>query len=363
MNINRMSWIPVVTLIWGLLSAEEKFPFERLRLVAADSLIGTVRDGKTATRLVGGVQLIQGEAFLKCSEAIWHEKENTIILFSDVTVYDGKHTLRADQVEYNGETKTERASGHAVLESGTRKISARMLTYRQDDEEAFAAGSVRAEDMIEQAVLEGGRMHYNRKTDYALVEDGPILTKIDSSSGKTWRIEGKTMQAWGKEQRVLVSDSVDIRQDDLRGSCRKAEYFTHPNRIVLTGAPVVRQRRRKMLGDSLSVLLNGTRFAGAVLIGHGEMTESDSTGEDKLRGEKIVIEAEKDTLRHIAVENRAESVYRVKNEKGVKQGINAVSGDRIDLFFENEEISRIDVISRPGLSTGVYTPNPTQAAP
>lgn len=336
---------------------------ERLRLEYADSLVGMISQGRPANKLSGRVRMVQGTAFLACKEAIWYEKENRITLFQDVAVYDGKRTLHADRVDYDGDQKVEEAMGNAVLENDRRKISARVLTYRQNEERAFARGAVRAEDLIEKAILEGDRLMYDRRKDYCLVEQGPCLTKTDTSSRKTWTITGKTMQAWGKDQRALVSDSVVIHQEDLKGICRNAVYFSKPERILLTGTPVVWQKSRKMQGDSIVIRLYGIHFEGAVLFGHAQMASTDSTGENLLKGETITIEASNDTVRHITVEGRAESLLHVSNEKGLKQGVNSASGDRMDLFFEGEALKKATVVSRPGLSEGTYTPDKKTSGP
>ncbi len=362
--IEKMHKSGLFCLLWTVpLFGQPNPSAERLRLVYADSLIGMVIQGKPANKLSGNVRMVQGTAFLTCKEAVWYEKENRITLLQDVVVHDGKRTLRADRVDYDGEKKVEEASGNAVLENDRRKIIARVLTYLQSEERVFAQGAARAEDLMEKAMLEGDRMMYDRRKDYCLVEQGPSLVKTDTLSHKTWTITGKTMQVWGGEQRALVSDSVVIHQEDLKGICRKAEYFSKPERIVLTGTPVVWQKSRKMQGDSMIVRLNGTRFEGAVLYGRARIASTDSTGENLLKGETITIESAGDTLRHITVEGRAESLLHVSNEKGVKQGINSTSGDRMDLFFEKEALKKATVVSHPGLSEGTYSPDKETAVP
>ncbi len=329
---------------------------ERLRLVYADSLVGIADRGGTAKKLSGHVRLVQGEAFLDCHEAIWHEAENQVALLGNVMVHDGKRTLRADRVDVDAERKIETAFGNAVLETGKRVLTAQRMTYLQDEEKAFASGRVRIEDLIEKAVLLGERLMYDRKSDYCRVEGGPVLAKTDTATHQTWTLSGKTMEAWGKTQRALVTDSVALARGDLTGEGQKAEFFSDPSRIVLTLSPVVRQASRTMRGDSITVRLRESRFTGATVSGGAEIITGDSTGSDVLKGEIITMEAENDTLRRVLVEKRAESVYRVFDEKGNKQGVNAVTGDQIEIWFDQDKVARVTVASRPGLCTGNYTP-------
>jgi lipopolysaccharide export system protein LptA len=333
---------------------------ERLRLVYADSLVGIADRGGTAKKLSGHVRLVQGGAFLDCREAIWHEAENRVALMGNVEVHDGKRTLRADRVDVDAERKIETASGNATLETGKRVLTAQSLTYLQEEEKAFAGGRVRIEDLIEKAVLLGERLMYDRKNDYCLVEEGPVLAKTDTATHQTWTLSGKTMEAWGKTQRALVTDSVALSRGDLAGEAQKAEFFSDPSRIVMTLSPVVRQASRTMKGDSITVRLRESRFTGATVSGRAEIITDDSTGSDVLKGEIITMEAENDTLRRVLVERRAESVYRVFDEKGNKQGINAVTGDQIEILFVQDRVMRVTVASKPGLCTGNYAPAGTR---
>jgi lipopolysaccharide export system protein LptA len=329
---------------------------DRLRLVYADSLVGITDGGGAAKKLSGHVRLVQGDAFLDCRESIWHENENRVSLFGNVMIHDGKRTLRADRVDVDGAKKTETAFGNVTLESGKRILYAGMLKYAQADEMAFAEENVRLEDLIEKAVIRANRMVYDRRNDTCRADLGPVLTKTDTVTHQTWNLTGKTMEAWGKTQSALASDSVVFIRGDLRGEGQKAEYHTKPGRILLTASPVVRQAARTMKGDSITVLVDQGRFAGATVRGRAEIITSDSTGRDELRGETVTVEAVQDTVRRILVENRAESVNRVFDAKGRKQGVNTASGDRIEIWFGGGQVRRVVVTSRPGLCAGTYTP-------
>ena len=109
---------------------------ERLRLVQADSLGSTSVDGSNIRELWvwGRVKFVQGEAHISCDEAHLREKEDKALLLGNVTIYDGKRTLKADRVDYDGRTRTEIATGNVSLESGKRKLECLRLTYSQEKE-------------------------------------------------------------------------------------------------------------------------------------------------------------------------------------------------------------------------------------
>ena len=82
---------------------------DRVRLVKADSLVSISVDGREMTELWGDVELIQGEAPLKCEQGRWWEHDDKIILIGGVSIHDGERTLISDWVDYDGTSRTEKA--------------------------------------------------------------------------------------------------------------------------------------------------------------------------------------------------------------------------------------------------------------
>ena len=329
---------------------------ERLRLVHADSLVSVSKEGQELWELWGHVQLVQGEARLSCVQARWWLKDDEILLRGEVEIYDGKRTLRGDQVHYDGKTKEETATGHVSLESNNRKLTAQRIQYAQEEEVASAFGNVFIRDFIEKATIQGAKAVYNRSLDYSFIEGLPQLVKVDTASGERMVVNGVKMEAWGQEQRVVVTDSVRIEKGDLKGSCQKAEYRSRENVLVLEKMPVVWQRGQRMQGDRIDIRLEGVRFQGGFIQGKAEIVSTDSTLEDVLKGQQILVEARDDTIRKVIVEGQASSLYHVVDEDDLDQGVNSVTGDRIILTFDGDRLDQVKVESSPGQCTGVYTP-------
>jgi len=309
----------------------EKEPQERLRLVSADSLLSVSENDKVVWQLLGNVQMVQGEAFISCDEARWWEKNDKIFLSGEVTIYDGKHTLRSDRVHYDGNTRMETASGRVTLETGQRKLTSHRLDYYQEKELASAYGNVVITDFIERATLTGERANYDRGLDYGVVEGRSRLVKVDSTFGERMIVRGLKMEVWGEEQRVLVTDSVKIEKDHLKALCQKAEYRSREDLLILEEAPVVWHWDE-------------------------EAVSADSTFMNVLKGRRIVVEARKDTIREVVVEGQASSLYHIFDEDEKLQGVNSITGDRIVLTFGKDRLERVEVESEPSQCMGVYTP-------
>jgi lipopolysaccharide export system protein LptA len=351
-----MKFVKTIVLGFIVFNSGHCFGRDRLQLIHADSLVSMMLDHQRILKLTGNVKLIQGAAYITCDMAHWWENEDRVVAYGDVSIFDGKRTLTGDEVHYDGQTRTETAIGHVILESGSRQLQAEKVVYTQETEESNAFKNVIIRDLIEEVTLRGERAYYDRKADYGRVEGRPQLSKIDTTSGEEMIIHGMKMEAWGGEQRVLVTDSVSIDKGDLRAVCERAEYFSEEKTLVLKDNPVIWKQNREMRGDQIDIRLEGTQFRGGTIQGNAQVVSTDSVYQDVLKGKTIQIEAVRDTIKQVIVDGQASSVYHLFDEEDKEQGTNTTTGDKIMLDFERDRLEKVIVESNPGRCTGLFTP-------
>jgi len=335
-------------------------PRERLRLVdEADSLVINTIGGQDIWEIWGHVHLAQGDAQLLCDRASWWQNDDRVILKGNVMIYDGKRTLLADRVDYDGKTRMERSSGNVSLQSGEKKLVARRLNYSRDKELASAYGDITITDLVERASIKGYEAIFDRALDYGMIQGNPQLTMEDTTSGENMVVHGVKIEAWGEDQRVVVTDSVRIEKGELRAVCQMAEYRANDDLLVLERTPTVWHRDQEMIGNRIDIQLDDLQFRGGVIQGEAEIISRDSTYEDLLKGQRITVEVDQDTIRKVVVDGQASSFYHIfeegENER-IEQGVNSVTGDRIILTFEGGRLERVKVESDPGQCMGTFTP-------
>ncbi len=327
---------------------------EKLKLVHADSLVAHIINKEEVSSLFGNVQLIQGEAKLKCEKAVLYREKRFAVLEDNIQIFDGEHTLWADKVEYNGDEHIETASGNVRLETNKRKLYADTLIYHQKEKITYAFSNVIIKDLVEHVVLFGDEAFYDKPKDYAYVKGETKVVQTDSLTGETMTIEGLQIDAWGVEDKVVVSDSVKIVKEDLRAECGKGVFFVQKDTLLLLNSPLVKQKRHFMKGDTINICLRDMNFNGGIIKGKAEIISKDSTSQDELRGNQINIIAENDTIREVLVTGQASSIYFISEEND--RGKNVLTGDKINLIFKNDSLKNVNVFSDPGLCTGTYTP-------
>ena len=348
------TWI-VITFASCLSAQSPEGTTERLHLVHADTLLGKTIDSVAVQILKGHVELVQGEASIKCGEATYWQKNSRARLRQHVVIDDGEHILIADEVDYNGLSQQETARGNVRVNTNGRKVNSQTLTYDQLEKKVVAQTDVTIEDQINHAIIYGNEAEFHRQTDYARVSGNPVLVLQDTAHGDDLTIKGLLMESWGDAQRVLVTDSVRITKKDLNASGKKAEFFVEEEKMVLTGSPVLTQKDQQMFGDSIVVTMENKEINGGTLIGNARIISTDSVSNDFLRGAKITVRTIDDSTRYVKVEGQAESQYHVSEDDG-ESGVNVATGDIIEMRIIRNQLNWIKIQSDPGMCTGKFSP-------
>jgi len=336
---------------------------ETLQLVSADSLEMRSQGSEEILILHGKVKMVQGNAFLHCQNATWWKSKERMLLLDDVHIFDGKRDLRADRVEYDGKTKSERAQGHVQLEMNDRRLTADRVTYIQESEEIFAHGNIQFTDLIERATMIGDDSYYSRAQDYGWVKGESQIVKMDTASNDSMIVQGQQIEAWGKDQVFAVSDSVVLKKGALKAQCQYARYNSQKEELRLENIPVLWHQNHEMKGDTITLKLKDLHFQGGTIQQHAQIFSRDSTTVNELKGQNITVKASDDTIRAIHVQGQATSVYHIADKESQEEGVNTVTGDYIVIYFKGDEIDRVSVESDPGTSTGTYTPKKKPVTP
>jgi len=333
---------------------QEKDLKEKLKLIHADSLVANKINNEEVTTLFGTVKLVQGKAELSCQKAVLYREKRFAVLEDNVKIFDGDHTLWADVVKYNGEKSIETATGNVRVEINNRILYSDTLIYNQINKKTSAFGNVIVKDLIEHVILYGNEAFYDKIQDYAYIKEETQVVQTDSSTGERMTIRGLRIDAWGEEEKVVITDSVKIVKKDLKADCGKGIFFVQKDTLILLNSPVVKQKRHLMKGDTIDICIRNMNFNGGIIQGTAEIISKDNTSQDELKGNKINIFAENDTIKEVLVIGQASSVYHIKEED--ERGKNLLTGDKIKLIFKNDSLKEVNVFSDPGLCTGKYTP-------
>ncbi len=111
---------------------------EKVNLDYADNLFGEVRNGQELRRLVGNVQLSQGNTRIYCDSAYLFSTRNFLEAFGNVRIQQGDSvTVTGRKATYDGNTKQARMRENVVLNDQSKTLSTEQLDYDMNTSVAY----------------------------------------------------------------------------------------------------------------------------------------------------------------------------------------------------------------------------------
>lgn len=334
---------------------------EKLNIINAD----TTRYSKTAQgtliELIGNVHFQQGQAEMFCGKAEhWKDAHKTIV-YDNVRIYDENKILFADQVFYFDIPQVFQATGNVLLKDSIRQITAEQVSYFKKEDCIKAEKNVVMNDSINYIIIVGELAEFDNARDYALITGDPVLIRKDSTGKEELRITSLKMELFEGGDKAVVTDSVRITQSKANATCGVAEFYRKKNEILLKQKPVTWQGGDRLSGELIHLFVENNKLAKAIVKDLAVVTSKVDTTNvadqrvNILTGQQITMYFENEELYRVEVENKATSYYYIY-EDDEEKGMNKIIGDKISVFITNRRIERIVVESNPQLSSGTYYP-------
>jgi len=330
----------------------------RLNLEHADRAEGS---GTREKRLIGNVRFVQDEAVLECDSARHNADQQSAVLQGRVRFHKGIQRLYSEQLLYFEDTRRALAEGNVKLIDSTKVLLADRLDLYDPERRAIADGAVVLLDTLEYLRITGEHAEYDQDRAYARVTIEPRFTKLDSIGSVDLTITGTIMEMFEDGDKIRITGDVVITRGETLARCDSVHFFREDQRVELFPNPIAWQRDDILLGERMTLLLDGSDLKGIHIRGSSLVrSKIDSAGAidppfDLLTGEEITVSLREERIDTVKVRGRATSYYHVI-EDGEEKGLNKVLGDRIDLFFSEGELQKVLVRSDPEPSEGIFYP-------
>ena len=118
--------------------------------------------------------------------------------------------------------------------------------------EFLASGNVRV--IQDDIVIVGDKATFDK--DKNLIQ---LFGNIELKKGKM-NITCKTLNAYGKKQKIKAFGGVNFNYEDIKGSCEIAEYDTKSQLLVLNGDAEAWQFGNRLNGDRIFIDLKGQKI-------------------------------------------------------------------------------------------------------
>ncbi len=308
---------------------------------------------------LGHVILARDEGVLHCRRAVYDRNRGVSDFFGGVRLTEGEVIGTGRKGESRSDGRFFHLIGDALLVTPEYTVRADTIIRDRRDGTGEAFGHVRIMEPGSLNLVTGDHAFFDGSTDLAEVDQNPVMTSRETD-GEPLTSEAGVMRFFRQENKVVMVDSVRIRQGQTRALADTAIAFGREH-MILTGNPrVTMSDANTMIGDRIEFFYLEGKLDRVILIGSARMEDStpDSLAAlykglprmDILEGDSINIKFEEEEIHRSVVVGSAHSLY-TPMDLDDEVATNDVLGDTITIDFRNRRVSKVDV---EGNVTGTY---------
>lgn len=370
-------------------SIENAISAEPVILKNADSLLGTSEADLQFRTFIGNVIFEQGNVILFCDTARQYLNTDKIELMSNIRVIQNQTTILSNRIDYYGDTKTAISNTHLTIIDQSSHLNASKGEYNTETETGHFYGDVSLENdsilIFSQELIHNTNSNvslayddvkvFGKETQYAITADTliyrqndrflnangePVFFFIDTVS-KRWDVLADQYfysfdtlavrslhligsQSLNNEEFYQFTDSVEITKGNIAARGEEASYFKNQAKLELRGSPVVWYDSLQLFADTIFVFFPKNKIEKIQLY-HNSLTlaKNDTIDQrkiDQISGEYIDILFENDSLRSIISKIQANSLYFVQDKEG-ESGMQSSGADTINIYMAENTVSDI----------------------
>ncbi len=331
---------------------------DRDSLTAASDTALYYRD-REIYEFMGHVEMTRGMGVLTCERA-WYERETGLSdFFRNVRLTEGDVIGTGRKGESRRDGRFFSLIDDAILVTPDYTVRADTIRRDRRDSTGEAFGHVRIMEPGASNLVTGDHAFFDQKQDLAVVDKNPVLTSRETE-GDLLESTARVMSFYRAENRVVMVDSVRIRQGQTRAEADSAVAYGREHMILLGNPRVQMTADNNMIGDRIEFFYENGELVRVILVGQARMEDStpDSLAAiyqglprmDVLEGDSISIHFQDEEIHRSIVVGAAHSLY-TPTDLDEEVATNDVNGDTITIDFRNSRVSRVNVV---GNMTGTY---------
>ncbi|MBD3237742.1 MAG: LPS assembly protein LptD [Candidatus Eisenbacteria bacterium] len=317
---------------------------------------GIWRPEQRAVELIGEVEFRDSARVLQAEHGFYHRDRLFLELEDDVRGRGPEGNLASDRLTYDRQEGKLALSGHVQLVEPGRELHSDWLRYDLADSFATFGGAVWLSDLRDSVDVFGDLLQYDRAAGTAVMTAQPPrrprLLRSGDGDAPAFLVEADTLRFDNAARRGAATGSVRFTRAGLRGMCQEAFYAMERDRLLLLGAPELRDSVGVITGDSMTVALRGgladrmTVWGGA----RAEYFPPGRPGEAHFTiGDSLSAYFSDGALQSLVVEREAQAFYLpagADRQRGV--GLNWTAARRIRLLLDGEGVERVQFDGQVG---------------
>ncbi len=363
----------------GLFAEQDRKPIE---VIYADQMNNKDMSTRPTRILEGNVHLVHGKTNVYCDKGIFFLNENRADLTGNVRILEDDMTLEAPTVNYNGNTRIANAYGGVKVSDNATVLTASSGTYNLDEnvanfnrncvvvddsativcdrivhkrKEGFsqAIGNAFVKGTYSNVLIAGDTLSNDKKQSYSIAKGNPILIQIDSTENAgiikydTLTIESKLMEAYRYKgnEKYIFTDSVSIIRQNVKAKAGNSTFWKDLEIIQLYQNPVVWHDSTQLHADSITIYMKDNKLQKLIAKSNSIACMKDNPEYNpdyinQISGYKIDIIIENDEITQLNGYDDAKSLYFMVSDDG-GEGTSVSTADTINIKFKGNEPENI----------------------
>jgi len=347
----------------------------------------------------GGVTLKDPNATLRANGGYYLFNESKAVFSGDVIIINPEYRITSNNLTYLRNTEDSFAKGNVIvttdsaiikaenidfykrqgktfafenvsIESDSTIITSDTLTNYSHEEKSIASGNVKINDLNNNTTVYGNYLENYEDTNYSFIEGNAKLIQIEKENDTLFLYSNKMETFRNKPEHYIATDSVEVIRGEFLSKCGLAVYSTSLNEvdesINLSIEPIVWQENLQLTGDSIYAELYDREIRtiyvkklstlsdskNSFLVIHNEEVYFNDRY-DQITGTDITIYFENENIKKVDVSLNSKSIYFLYEDKKTN-GLNIAEGENMFIYFDDEQkASKIRIDEEP---EGQYVP-------
>lgn len=336
--------------------------------------------GNSVASYYSGGTIINKENTLKSKNGHYYSALKEVFFHYDVTLTNPEYKMTSDTLRYNTTTKTSYFFGPSNIISKENSIYCENGWYNTDKD--IARFSKKAIIITKDQKLMGDSMYYDKKLGYGKATKNVMI--IDTTNKSI--ITGDFAEHYEQGNRAIVKGNaiygriidadtlflsaenlyynepdsthtfvkafrfVKIFKKDLQGLCDSLTYAIHDSLMTMYNSPILWTNNGQVTAKLITVIAGQKSIHKFNLTDNAMVVQKvDSLDEHKfnqISGKKIEGFFNNDTIRKLNVVTNAEIIYYVKQKNSYK-GINRTTCADLSVWFKGSDVDRTTFRQKP----------------
>ncbi len=370
MRILRINIALVIAVLFLTVPAKNKAQTSPMTIIG-DSLVGKVFNGEKIREVIGNVVIKDNDATVTCDKAVQFLESGNIALYGNIVFTQDTIKLYTDRARYFGESKTGVIDTNLLMISKSDSIFALKGKHLFNEKKTFFYGDVRAKSKLRTLISD--TLIYSDKNKITIAIGN--AKAIDSVSvlfadSLVYFEEDKITQAFGnvclkndehntiavadflldsvktlhsvlwQNSAFMQTDSTEKSADTLLVEAKRFDVFRDSSRQMIARDSV------KIVRDEFSLIADSAFFDSDKNFFVAVRTSEERNPvvlwfrETQIYGDTVFVFLENKTIKNVKISG---NVSLIENVDSSKFRFNQISGRKIDLYFADSRLRKMEV--------------------